>query len=127
MLVYSRLEWHSLQVPESVCWLVVRKRGKVFCDSAERHHSRLQLHLGQLLRSQRGLIDVYERLLPLVINIHVSPCQLPLLPPEWRKIHLSARLSILIKVDSWPQSGIDQSPRWNNPRQSLFSPPRSTV
>merc|ERR1719367_349613 len=86
MLVYSRLEWHSLQVPESVCWLVVRKRGKVFCDSAERHHSRLQLHLGQLLRSQRGLIDVYERLLPL-------------LPPQWRKIHLSARLSILIKVE----------------------------
>merc|ERR1719430_2638301 len=99
MLVHSRLEWHSLQVPKSVCWLVVRKRGKAFCDSAERHHSRLHLHLGQLLRSQRGLIDVYERLLPLVINIHVSPCHLPLLPPEWRKIHLSACLSVFVKVE----------------------------
>merc|ERR1719210_885501 len=46
MLVHSRLEWHSLQVSESVCWLVVRKRGKVFRDSAERYHSRLHLHLG---------------------------------------------------------------------------------
>merc|ERR1719370_662698 len=82
MLIHSRLEWHSLQVPKSVCWLVVRKRGKVFCDSAERHHSGLHFHLSQLLRGEGWLINIYKRLLPLVINIHVSPGQLPLLSPE---------------------------------------------
>merc|ERR1711971_95467 len=50
MLVHSRLEWNSLQVPKSVRWLVVRERGKVFCDSAQRHHSGLHLHLSYLFR-----------------------------------------------------------------------------